>query len=526
MNASISKGKRILIVAPPYRLSQVGFPLGLMYIAAVLERAGHDVQVIDMDVLNLSPQDYYNELKDREYDYFCTGGMITAWNFIRFSCDLVKQIKPEIKVIVGGGIISSTPKSFMSVSKADIGVIGEGEDTILEIIEAYENGRSMDFIDGIVYRQEDGQVVETKHRHYMDNLDLLPFPAWDLFNVKDVYCRFPSHYSIFRARRTASVYTTRGCPFMCTFCYTEKTVRQRSIANVIEEFRELKERYGVDYILIADDLFVVRKKRTIEFCEAMIKAKLNMQWSATGRCNIIDREFLKLMKAAGCVFMGLGIESGSDMVLKAIKKSQTPKQIVEAVKMVQEAGIKPGGTFILGLPPETRETVRETVETYKEINKYRNHVNRFFFATPYPGTELYDQMKAAGRIGDEIQYFEKISEHGDAVDLCLNCTLTFTDEELIRIKMEIEEEVFADFMSKHPMAALNHIISKKIPLTKINNLLVSLKMKGLRDGSAFIWEKILTKLKLKEDHYVRHWNKRNLTYAWQQTMYQGELPAF
>lgn len=518
-----SRAKRILIVAPPYRLSQVGFPLGLMYIAAVLERAGHHVQTIDMDVENLCVDDYIRELKTREYDYFCTGGMITAWNFIVFSCNYVKKIKQDVKIVVGGGIISSTPKSLLSVTGADIGCIGEGENTILDIIDAFENRKALSTVPGIVYKEGD-KIVETAKRADIQDLDSLPFPAWELFNVDKTYSRYPSHHSIFKAKRSASIYTTRGCPFMCTFCYTEKAVRQRSIENVIAEIKELKERYGVGHLMISDDLFVVRKKRTIEFCEAMIKNKMNMTWSATGRCNIIDPEFLKIMKAAGCEFMGLGIESGSEKVLKAIKKNQTPKQIADAVRMVCNAGIIPGGTFILGLPPETKETIRETVNTYKAINTYRNHVNRFFFATPYPGTPLYEEMKAKNRIGDEIHFFEKLSEKGDAVDFIINCTDLLSDEDLLTIKPVIETEVFNDFMRKHPWNAFSQFMSEKTKWRKLNNILIDLKLKGVRAVIQIVILKIKVALKLMQDPYERRWDKKN--YSQHNVMYEGTMTTF
>ncbi len=518
-----SRSKRILIVSPPYRLSQVGFPLGLMYIAAVLERAGHHIEVIDMDVDNLPMDDYIRELKTRSYDYFLTGGMITCWNFIDFSCKFIKEIKPAVKIVVGGGIVSSTPNSLISATAVDIGCIGEGEDTILDIIDAYENNTPLANVSGIVYKDGD-KVIETGHRPDIQNLDVLPFPAWDLFNVEKTYIKYPSHFSFLRAKRSASIYTTRGCPFQCTFCYTEKAVRQRSIANVIAEIKELKERYGVGHINISDDLFVVRKKRTIEFCEAMIKNKINVTWSATGRCNIIDPEFLKIMKAAGCDFMGLGIESGSAQVLKAIKKNQTPEQIVEAVKMVQKAGIIPGGTFILGLPPETKETVRETVNTYKAINTYRNHVNRFFFATPYPGTPLYDEMKQKNRIGDEIKFFEKLSEKGDAIDFVINCTNALSDQELITIKQEIEAEVFSDFMRKHPWEAFSQYVSEKTKWRKINNLLVEMKLKGFREAIRLLIVKLKVVLKLMQDPYQRRWDKKSYTHS--NIMYEGRMATF
>jgi anaerobic magnesium-protoporphyrin IX monomethyl ester cyclase len=495
------------MVSPPYRLSQNGFPLGLMYIAAVLEKAGHHVEVIDMDVLNLPQEQYLKELKDRDYDYFCVGGMITAWNFVVFSCNAVKDLKANAKVFVGGGIVSSTPKSLVSVAQADVGIIGEGEATILELIDAYEFGNPLKNVPGIVFC-EGREVIQTERRSDIENLDALPFPAWDLFNINDTYCRYPSHRSFLKAKRTASIYTSRGCPFQCTFCYTEKAVRQRSIQNVIDEIQDLKERFCVRYINFADDLFVVKKKRTIEFCQAMIDQKVNIKWSATGRCNIIEKDFLKMLKAAGCDHMGLGIESGSDKVLKEIKKSQTPEQIVNAVRMVQEAGITPGGTFILGLPPETKETFKETVELYKQINTYRTHVNRFFFATPYPGTPLYDEMKWTGKIGNELKYFERISECGDAVDFIVNCTANIRDDELKALKFSAEHEVFSDFRKKHPYHAMYQYLLESTGWGKIQNSLIAFKMLGVKNGIMFMWKKLLARLGLTINVNQKHWNKK------------------
>lgn len=495
---------QVLIVAPPYRLSQTTFALGLMWIAAVLQKAGHHVEVIDMDVLNLNEEELTRQLRERTYDYLCLGGMITAWNFARFVCDYVKAIKPHVTVVVGGGIITSTPLSFLSVARADIGVIGEGEEAILDIINTIEYKKDLAGVPGIVYRR-DGQLYQTGRREPIQDLDTIPFPAWDLFNVRECYSRYPSHRSVLKAKRLGSIYTTRGCPFQCTFCYTEKKVRQRSIPNVIEEIKELYERYGIRHLMIADDLFVVRKERAIEFCEALIRERIKITWSATGRCNIIDREFLKIMKAGGCDFMGLGIESGSADVLKAMKKNQTPQQIIEAVKMVQDAGIIPGGTFILGMPGETRQTIRETVSLYKEINKYRKHVNRFFFATPYPGTPLYAQMRKKGKIPDEIAFFELLSERGDAVDFVTNCTDSLSDTELIEMKKEIEAEVFHDFVKKHPLAAFCQFMATKTYWSEIQSTLIFFKMRGFVAGFLFLWKKLLTKLGWIPNPYTKRW---------------------
>lgn len=521
---SISSKPRILIVSPPYRLSQASMPLGLAYITAVFLQKGHPVEVIDMDVCNYTMEEYTRCLREKKYDVLCTGGMITAWNFFKFTCEYVKQIKPHVKVVVGGGVISSTPRSFISAAPADVGVIGEGEDRILELMEAFEGNKKLSEIGDIVYREGD-KVVQNPGGKDIENLDEIPFPAWDLFNVDRTYARFPSHHSILKAKRQLSIVTTRGCPYQCTFCYTEKLVRQRSIDNIMLELEELKRRYKIGHVTIADDLFVVRRNRTIEFCEAMIKRKMNITWSATGRCNLVDREFLRLMKAAGCEFLGLGIESGSMKVLKAIKKSQTPEQIVQAVRSVKEAGITPGGTFILGLPPETPETVQETVGIYKRINAYRTHVNKFFFATPYPGTALYNEMVARGKIKDQIAYFEEISRRGDAVDFVINCTEALKDEELVALKARVEKEVFADFLRKHPLYGLTQFVEQKTHWGKIKKIIIQLKMHGLRVTLRFLYDKVRAKLGLIPDPFFRRWSFQS-GYVNAQTLIEGRMPTF
>lgn len=497
---------KILIVSPPYRLSAVCLPLGLAYIAAVVRKAGYPVEVIDMDVKNHSPEEFKRILQGKQYDVLCLGGMITAWNFFKFTCDYVKKIKPAVKVVIGGGVITSTPRSFLSVSPADVGVIGEGEDRVLELLSAFEKGRPLSEINGIVYRDGE-EIKQTAPGALIEDLDRIPFPAWDLFDVQNSYARYPSHNSLFKARRQMAIATSRGCPYQCTFCYTEKKVRYRSVENVLAEMEELKKRYGITHFSLVDDLFVAQKKRVVHFCEELIRRKMNVSWSAAGRCNLADYELYKLMKAAGCYELGLGIESGSATILNSIKKKQTPEQVVHAVKTVQRAGIVPGGTFILGLPAETPETVRETVEVYKTINSYRSLLNQFFFATPYPGTELYETVRRKGRIPDEIAFFEDLSRKGDAVDFVINCTDAFTDKELIETKAAVEREVFGDFMKKHPLFSLSRWLVRKTPWGKLKVLLLRIKMRGLKEMVRFLGIKLKVKQGKIPDPFARHWAK-------------------
>lgn len=504
MNSQSSKLK-ILIISPPYRLSAVCLPLGLAYIAAVLRKAGYPVEVIDMDVKNYAPNEYKRILQEKKFDVLCLGGMITAWNFFKFTSDYVKEIKPDVKIVIGGGVITSTPRSFLSVSPADVGVIGEGEDRILDILAAFESGRSLSDIPSIVYR-ENGEIKQTAPGPLIEDLDRIPFPAWDLFEVEKSYACFPSHDSLLTAKRQMAIATSRGCPYQCTFCYSEKKMRFRSVENVIAEMEELKRRYGITHFSLVDDLFVAQKKRVVHFCEELIRRKMNVSWSASGRCNLADYELYKLMKKAGCYELGLGIESGSATVLDSIKKKQTPEQVVNAVKIVQQAGIIPGGTFILGLPAETPETVRETVEVYKTINSHRTLMNQFFFATPYPGTELYNEVRKKGRIPDEIAFFEKLSEKGDAVDFVINCTEAFTDNELIQTKAAVEKEVFQDFMKKHPLYTFSRWLIRKTPWGKLKVILLRLKMRGFAEVIRFLQTKIRVKRGQIPDPFERRWN--------------------
>ncbi|MFH0984002.1 MAG: radical SAM protein [Candidatus Omnitrophota bacterium] len=504
--SSGSSRLKVLIVSPPYRLSAVCLPLGLAYIAAVVRKAGYPVEVIDMDVKNHSPEEFKRILQEKHFDVLCLGGMITAWNFFKFTCDHVKRIKPGVKVVIGGGVITSTPRSFLSVSPADVGVIGEGEDKVLELLSAFEQGRPLSEIHGIVYREGD-QIQQTPPGALIEDLDRIPFPAWDLFDVANSYARYPSHNSLIKARRQMAIATSRGCPYQCTFCYTEKKVRYRSVENVLAEMEELKNRYGVTHFSLVDDLFVAQKKRVVHFCEELIRRKMNVSWNAAGRCNLADYELYKLMRSAGCYELGLGIESGSAAILDSIKKKQTPEQVIHAVKTVQKAGIVPGGTFILGLPAETPETVRETVEVYKTINSYRSLLNQFFFATPYPGTELYETVKKKGRIPDEIAFFEMLSQKGDAVDFVINCTDAFTDKELVVTKAAVEKEVFADFMKKHPLFAFSRWLARETPWGKLKVLLLRIKMRGLIEMLQFLWIKLKVKQGKIPDPFVRHWAK-------------------
>jgi radical SAM superfamily enzyme YgiQ (UPF0313 family) len=450
----------------------------MAYIAAVLRKKGHHIQVIDADAHAFSPEQMKTLLKKLDYDVVATGGLATTFKFVKELCDEVKRIRPDVKIIAGGHFISPSPEVVMNSTKIDIGVLGEGEETTLELVEALDRNEGLHGIPGLVFK-EGTKLIRTKSRDVIQDLDSLPFPARDLFYADEVYSKYSFSGSVFGARRTLSILTGRGCPYQCTFCSYERRARMRSVDNVLAEIEELRGRYHIEALDIQDELFILNKARATEFCEKLMRKNWNLRWMACGRVNMVDKELLKLFKRAGCVFLGYGIESGDENVLERMKKGITPEQTVSAVRWAREAGIEPGGSFILGMPGEDHTTVRNTVKLYKEINNYRNHAYEFFFATPYVGTELYDEMRSKGRITDEVGYFERLSVAGDAFNFVVNCTDELGDEELLQIKKDVEADVYRDFARKHPFLVLFRNILKYTGWHYLEKILIKIKLLGL-----------------------------------------------
>ena len=458
-------------------------PLGMAYISAVLRKNGHDVQGIDADAYAFNSGQMRTLLEKLDYDIVATGGLATCYTFVKDLARTAKEVRSKVKVVAGGHFISPLPEIVMNSTDIDIGVIGEGEYTFLELVNALEAGKSLHEVKGLIFK-EGGALVRTGPRDVIKNLDELPFPDWDLFDAKDIYSRYSISSSIFKARRSLSIFTGRGCPYQCTFCSYDRRVRIRSVDNILSEIDEMRKRYDIGAFTIMDELFILNNQRATEFCEKLMRKNWKLKWTACARVNLVDKKLLKLLKKAGCEFLSYGIESGDVTILNRMKKGITPKQVVKAIRWTKEAGIEPGGSFILGMPGENRETIQNTVKLYKEINKYRSYACEFFFATPYPGTELYDEMRSKGRIPDEVGYFEKLSVSGDAFNFVVNCTDELSDSELLEIKKDIEADVYKDFAKKHPFLVSYRKVLKWSGWYYLEKILVKIKISGL---SGFIY---------------------------------------
>jgi len=365
-------------------------PLGLCVIASVVRKAGFTVKIIDAPPLNLDLRIILELIREEKPRFV---GITAATNSIHIAYSLISSMKAQSipsKIVIGGVHITALPgETIRECGGLDIGVIGEGEVTILEIL----SGKSLHEVNGIIFR-EDGEVYRTPHREYIQELDTLPFPAWDLLPQLEKYYR-PSPHMYLRLPSN-SLLTSRGCPNRCSFCImasSGKKFRAHSSDYTVGMVEHLIKNYHIRDIIFYDDNFLLDKKRAIEICEQIIKRKLNITWSCLARTEVISPEILKLAKRAGCWQIAYGIESGDQRILDILKKNTQVEKAEEVLRKTVEAGIRTRGFFMIGVPGETEESIQKTIDFAK-----RSCLNDFqaTFFTPFPGTAFYQDIHQYG----------------------------------------------------------------------------------------------------------------------------------
>ncbi|MGD9261384.1 MAG: radical SAM protein [Desulfobacterales bacterium] len=374
---------RILLINPYYPISETPSPpLGLAYLAAALCEAGAEVQILDLVVYPYSRPMLQNLLNTFDPQIAgITSVTMTFDNAIEVLRDL-KHINPEILTVMGGPHVSFCASNTLADHpELDIIVLGEGERTMVDLMQTAQNGAAWDQIKGIAYRNG-SDICQTAKRDLIPNLDTLPHPARQLLPL-----------GRYRALgMPISMTTSRGCPFKCIFCVGRKMVgdkvRYRSAENVFKELKHLS-RLDFHQINIADDLFTANKSHCMAVCDEIIKNDLKITWTSFARVDTVSYELLVKMKAAGCSAVSFGIESANAEILKTIKKSITREQVVNAVHMCNRAGITPYASFILGLPGETPDTIKETIDFGHQLKDLGLSFG-FHLLAPFPGTEVRD----------------------------------------------------------------------------------------------------------------------------------------
>ncbi len=402
---------KVLLLNPPFTeyagLEGHGgkaLPLNLAYLAAYLRQERPDVEIgiLDCEAREMNYGRIKEEIKIIMPDIVAITTPTPAFAQVLEICRIIKLISPEIIIVVGGPHPTALPRETVAEKDIDICVVFEGEITFAELVDAVDKKLPLNNVKGIVFKDERGNAVQTPPREPIHDLDSLPFPARDLFPL-ELY--FPPPTKRISNKKAGNMITSRGCCYQCTYCMAsfmwQRKVRLRSIKNVVDEIEECLDKYGIGEFNFHDELFTISKQRTVEFCQEIIRRKLDIAWVCMVRVDYVDKETLAWMKKAGCKKLMFGFESGSQMILDVMKKRVALAKAEEAVKLVKKAGIQTAGNFMIGNIGETEQTIRETIALAKKLN---TDTMAFFVASPYPGTEFYDIAKAKGYFRKDFQW--------------------------------------------------------------------------------------------------------------------------
>ena len=370
-------------------------PLGLMYVAASLRHAGYNVRILDCTFME-SIDEAEEVVLQTDARYVGIHSMITL---TKNAVTLAKAAKESGKTVVYGGPDPSTaPEKYLKKGYGDYIVIGEGESAALELIEAVDRGEMPLYVKGLVFLNGEGSVITTPARELMRDLDSIVLPARDLIDnerYKEVW-RKDHGYAL------TSIMTTRGCPYGCFFC-SEKLVfgrryTVRSAQNVAQELEDVIRVHGYDRVWFADDIFPLRKERTIQICQEIMNRGLQFSWSCLARADLVDEEALAAMKRAGCEIVFFGVESGSQQMLDNMNRMMTIEQIASGTSAAKKVGLKIHTFMMVGFPGENYESLKLTIDFLKQLNP-----DEFSFtvAYPLPGTELFHMIEP---IDDQLEW--------------------------------------------------------------------------------------------------------------------------
>jgi len=358
-----------------------------MYVAAALRRAEFTVKILDCTFMT-SIAEAIEGVRNTEARYVGIHSMITL---TRNAVALAEAAKSNGKIVIYGGPDPSTaPEKYLRKGFGDYVVIGEGEKAATELLRSLDRGDIPLDVKGIILLDGEGSVIKTPARELERDLDSIPLPARDLIDngrYKEVW-RADHGYAL------TSIMTTRGCPYGCFFC-SEKLVfgrryTVRSAQNVVAELEEVVQSFGYDRVWFADDIFPLRKDRTLEICREIVSKGLRFSWSCLARTDLVDEEALAAMKRAGCEMVFYGVESGSQRMLDAMNRMMTIEQVIAGTTAAKKVGLKIHTFMMVGFPGENYESLKQTIDFLKELDP-----DEFSFtvAYPLPGTELFHMVE-------------------------------------------------------------------------------------------------------------------------------------
>ncbi len=410
---------KILLINPPWYILQGSslseIPIGLSYLASFLKGKGHQAEVYNADfsspkyvgykslyenyssylscLNNLDGEIWQGIIKEvREHKPDIVGITLKTGSY-KSACNiafLIKRNFPEIITVAGGPHATILPHETAQEGCFDYVVKGEGEITFSELVDRVEKDESLKGVKGLTY-SENGKIIDNPVRPFIEELNSLPSLERDSHLHRKQYP--PDAISL--------IMTGRGCPYACTFCASERIwkrkVRFRSPSNIVDEMIDVYKKYGSRHFKFRDDTFTLNKQRALEICDRLISQKLPVTWQCETRADCLDEELVRRMSKAGCIGVSIGIESGSERILKYIEKGETKENIEEGIKLLHKSGINVSAFMMIGFPTETEKEMAETMTFVKKLSP--NHII-LSILTPYPGTKIYDDSLRLGLLKD------------------------------------------------------------------------------------------------------------------------------
>ena len=430
--------EKFLIIIPPHNGRTISdFPLGIGYIANQIIKAGLKPEILDINALNLSQNEVLNHIKHSKCRLFGISAFSTQYKYFKWITQEIKKIHENSCIIAGGPLPTHQYGMLLDKTGIDICVVGEGDNTIVDLINNFDNPSQ---VKGIAFKNNGTTILNEPQKPF--NLEELGFHPYHLF---------PFHvYTTKQKALTVSV--SRGCPYKCTFCsHTMPGIRNRPISHIEEELKFLKKRYKIEWIHIPDELFITNDRRGHELCDLF--ARLGLLWTAQLRVNVADYNLLKYMKRCGCKGLSAGVESGSQKILDSINKQVTVEQNYNFIKNCKKLDIYTWITFIFGYPGEDNDTIKDSIRFLDKI-KYvppnpqavgKHPISSLI--TPVPGSKLYSDCIKKGLITDEEEYALKLDKGyyiSNIDDIVCNVT-SYSDSELINLKNNFERTIWENY---------------------------------------------------------------------------------
>jgi anaerobic magnesium-protoporphyrin IX monomethyl ester cyclase len=474
---------KVLLINPPQTFfpgsepPAGNLPIGLMYIAAVLQRGGYQVEILDAFMLGdgefiqaeetitvgLSFEQIKQEIQNRKPDVVGIAGPFTCQigNALETS-KVVKEVNINIVTVLGGPHVTLVPKEVLEETQSiDIVVTGEGEYAMLEIAQYLEGKKPLNSIQGIAYRNST-EITVNLSRPFLVNLDELPYPAYDLVDMEKYLSPRKIGYRSFQDR-AISMITSRGCPFNCCFCavhlHMGQGFRAHSAKYVLDHIEYVVDKYKVKNIFFEDDNLTLDLKRFEAICDGLIERKIKIGWETPNgvRADCLSLELLKKMKKSGANSVFVGVESGDQQILdNVVCKSLDLNKVVEFAKNSQEIGLKTGAFYIIGFPGETKQNMQNTIDFALNLKRKYDVGMHLFAATPSYGTRLYEECKAKGYLPADLTW-NSFAQARQAKGLPLITTNEFTPTEV----KDIAVKALAEYKKlslighvKHPSKAL------------------------------------------------------------------------